>query len=459
MQKLGFFPSRADPDVWMRDKGDHYEYVVVYVDDLLYAGRNAEQYWKDVKSMGYKLKGVGPPTYHLGATFERVKEPGTDKTVMTWGPVRYIQKILDQYERMFGEKVSGSRKIHAPLEPGDHPELDTSELCNEDEKAKYLSLVGSLQWALSLGRIDIGTATMTMSRFRVSPRKGHLERLKRIYKYLKHFKNTSIKFNTEIPDYSYFDNLWKQPEWGDFYGDGEGIYDDPKLPSPKGNPIVMTTYVDANLLHDYITGRSCTGIIHLFNKTVMDWFSKLQSNVETATYGSEFTALRTAVDQIHDLRYSARALGVPIIGPTYLFGDNLSTIISSTKSDGKIAKRWNILSFHRVREAVAHGIVRPFHIDGKDNPADVLSKHTSSSVWYELMRPLIFWRNNDTVSDECEIEGSISESNSQVINLSKSDSDIIRVNSTYVLAGTDFSTKTNNADADAAAESFRVRFV
>ena len=63
------------------------------------------------------------------------------------------------------------------------------------------------------------------------------------------------------------------------------------------------------------------------------------------------------------------------------------------------------------------------------------------------------------VADFKENGHSISESNSQVINLSKSDSDIIRVNSTYVLAGTDFSTKTNNADADAAAESFRVRFV
>ena len=211
-----------------------------------------------------------------------------------------------------------------------------------------------------------------------------------------HFENSSIKFNTEIPDYEHFDKKWVDPEWGEFYGDGAGIYDDPKLPEPKGKPIVMTTYVDANLLHDYITGRSCTGIIHLFNKTAMDWFSKLQANVETATYGSEFTALRTAVDQIHDLRYTARSMGVSIMGPTYyLFGDNLSKIISSTKSDGKIAKRWNILSFHRVREAVAHGIVRPFHIDGKDNPADVLSKHTSSSVWYELMRPLIFWRVSD----------------------------------------------------------------
>ena len=70
--------------------------------------------------------------------------------------------------------------------------------------------------------------------------------------------------------------------------------------------------------------------------------------------------MRTAVDQIHDLRYTARSLGVPIIGATYLFGDNLSTIISSTKSDGKISKQWNFLSFHHVREAVAHGIVRHF---------------------------------------------------------------------------------------------------
>ena len=59
---------------------------------------------------------------------------------------------------------------------------------------------------LPLGRIDIGAAVMTMSRFRVSPRKGHLDRLKLIYSYLHHFKNSSIKFNVEIPDYTHFDN-------------------------------------------------------------------------------------------------------------------------------------------------------------------------------------------------------------------------------------------------------------
>ena len=152
--------------------------------------------------MGYKLKGASPPDYHLGATFERVNDP---EPCMTWGPVRYIHKILEQYERMFGEKVKNSRKIHAPLEPGDHPELDVSEIYGDEDRAEYMSMIGCLQWEFLLGRMDIGTATMAMSRFRVQPRQGHFARLKRIYSYLKHFKNSSIKFNTEIPDYEHFD--------------------------------------------------------------------------------------------------------------------------------------------------------------------------------------------------------------------------------------------------------------
>lgn len=75
-----------------------------------------------------------------------------------------------------------------------------------------MSIVGSLQWSLSLGRIDIGVAVMTMSHFRISPRKGHLERLKRIYSYLQHLKKSSIKFNVELPDYSHHDKQWCIPD-------------------------------------------------------------------------------------------------------------------------------------------------------------------------------------------------------------------------------------------------------
>jgi hypothetical protein len=33
-----------------------------------------------------------------------------------------------------------------------------------------------MQWAVSIGRLDIATAVMSLSSFRAMPRRGHLER-------------------------------------------------------------------------------------------------------------------------------------------------------------------------------------------------------------------------------------------------------------------------------------------
>jgi hypothetical protein len=70
------------------------------------------------------------------------------------------------------------------------------------------------------------------------------------------------------------------------------------VPEPLGKPVVTTTYVDANLYHCMLTGKSVSGILHLFNKTPVDWFAKKQGTAETATYGSEFVAGRRVTDQV-----------------------------------------------------------------------------------------------------------------------------------------------------------------
>ena len=84
-------------------------------------------------------------------------------------------------------------------------------------------------------------------------------------------------------------------------------------PEPLGEFVTLTQhYVDANLMHDMTTGKSVTGILHLLNKTPIDWYSKKQPTVETATYGSEFVAARTCVEQVIDLHCTLHYLGVPI---------------------------------------------------------------------------------------------------------------------------------------------------
>ena len=80
--------------------------------------------------------------------------------------------------------------VKSPLEKNDHPEQDTTELCNEEQITKYMCMIGQLQWAVVLGRFDILAHVMSMSRFRLAPKFGHLERMKQLYGYLsitKHF--------------------------------------------------------------------------------------------------------------------------------------------------------------------------------------------------------------------------------------------------------------------------------
>jgi len=85
---------------------------------------------------------------------------------------------------------------------GDHPELDASELLNEDDQKTCRSLIGALQLAIQIVRFDIQTAVMALSRHRAIPRQGHLDRLKRIQRCLSKTCHAAIKIRTGAPDCS-----------------------------------------------------------------------------------------------------------------------------------------------------------------------------------------------------------------------------------------------------------------
>jgi hypothetical protein len=56
-----------------------------------------------------------------------------------------------------------------------------SELCTTEQVAQCQSMIGSLQWIVTIGRFDIHTVVMTMSGFCINPEIGHLERLRHIW--------------------------------------------------------------------------------------------------------------------------------------------------------------------------------------------------------------------------------------------------------------------------------------
>jgi hypothetical protein len=109
---------------------------------------------------------------------------------------------------------------------------------------------------------------MTMSCFRVAPRKGNLESLKRIYGYLKKLSSAAIRVRTSQPD---LDDLPNQEfDWcHTVYGKVEQLFPG-DAPKPLGKMVTTVTYMEANLYHDMLTGRSVTGVLHLCNGTLVD---------------------------------------------------------------------------------------------------------------------------------------------------------------------------------------------
>ena len=81
--------------------------------------------------------------------------------------------MLDAYFAYFGTKPN--TLYHSPLEPNDHPEIDDSHLLDQHAIQQHQSIIGALQWAVSLGRMRMNTAVMTMSSFRFEPSEGHME--------------------------------------------------------------------------------------------------------------------------------------------------------------------------------------------------------------------------------------------------------------------------------------------
>ena len=73
-----------------------------------------------------------------------------------------------------------------------------------------------------------------------------------------------------------------------------------------------------------------------------------------------------------------RCLGVKLKGRTYLCGDNLGMLQSSTIVASVCKKKHVSVSWHIMRECVAAGITNPVKVDTTVNLADFLTKSLPS---------------------------------------------------------------------------------
>ena len=122
------------------------------------------------------------------------------------------------------------------------------------------------------------------------------------------------------------------------------------------------------------TRRSQSRILIIINRAPIVFYSKKQNSVETSTFGSEFTAMKQAVELVKALRYKLRMFGVPISGPANMYCDNEAVYKNVAVPSSILSKKMHSISYHFCREAVAGGVCRVAKEDTLTNLADLFTK-------------------------------------------------------------------------------------
>ena len=363
----------------------------MYSDDLLMIGLNPMEMAAQIET-SYKLKdgSLKEPTQYLGAN---VGQFLLNNGQVYWytSSEEYTKAALENVEKWLKEK--GHRglptRTACVLLSKHKPELDVTDELTPDDASYYQQQIGILRWMVELGRIDVCTEVSMLAAFTASPRQGHLAAVLHLYAYLKHNPRSKVVYDPTPMDHE----PHAQCDWSDFY-QVEGEIKPSDMPEPRGNAVQTTCFVDSDHAGDQVSRRSRTGVLIFVGMAPIIWYSRKQGSIESSSFGSELSAMKTAVEKVEGLRYKLRMMGVPLDGPTYIKGDNMSVIHNCSNPASQLKKKSNSIAYHYVRErcAGAHGkaVCSVSYVPTAENISDQLTKSQPAEVRNRLASKVLF---------------------------------------------------------------------
>jgi hypothetical protein len=245
--------------------------------------------------------------------------------------------------------------------------------CLDNDNANYYqSLIGILHWVVNLEDIDIAFGVSTIAQFNCNPRTGHLRNT------LKGSIKSKLVMDCRKRDMDQFG--FPEDSSTQYYpGAAEVIPDN--MPCPLGETVKITVFYDALFAANMVRRKSVTGILIFINGLPILWLSERQATLKTSTFGSEFVALRVAVEMVEVLHYKLRMFGVPLDGPANAFCDSQSVVLNSTLPLSTLKKKHNSVNYHKVCSCIAAGTICVTKEPGETNTSDF-----SRSSWLRTRR-------------------------------------------------------------------------
>ena len=134
----------------------------------------------------------------------------------------------------------------------------------------------------------------------------------------------------------------------------------------------------------------------------MAWLSKKQPTVESYVFGAEFFAMKAGMEHLCGLQYKLLMMGVPLSGPSYIYGDNMSVIHNTQRPESTLKKKNKSICYHALREAMEMVECLTMHITTKYNLSDMMTKVLYGSKKRGLVEGLMYdvFDSHDSIDKE-----------------------------------------------------------
>jgi hypothetical protein len=149
--------------------GNHFIYVVLYVNDMLLVGNNMDVI-KEVKSQlssKFDMKDLGATNFILGMEMKRDRA-----NMKLWlNQIKYLEMILQRFNMHGSKPVNVTIPICVKLSANQCPKTQEEE--EDMSHVLYANAVGSLMYEMVCTRSDIAHVVGFLSRYMSKPWKEH----------------------------------------------------------------------------------------------------------------------------------------------------------------------------------------------------------------------------------------------------------------------------------------------
>ena len=369
----------------------------MYVDDCAYFGSDdATERWFE-RELGSRLKidFMGDLSYYLGVHYVWGKTSDGRLTVHL-SQAGQIHKMLDKHGM-------ASPDSHYPVKTPFRSGLVIDSLPHDGLKPEskprlvqqFQSLVGGFNWLSTSTRPDVTAVTSLLAGHLRNPSQGHLDSAIHVLRYLKGTTTWGIRYTEP------------QRKGGAIGFDPEGCLKGMVAWPPKEDGVPklesfdrLDEYTDSNwgpqdASHpkpgQYIRDddvKSLLGNLATYMGGPIDWKSVRERRISPSVCESEIKAMSEGHKMIMGLRHFFEDLDAKHVAePTpFLYCDNQGSVTwVHSESVSRNMRQFNIRQC-ALREAVRHGEVKPVHIPGAINPADLFTKEMRDRTHFLQLR-------------------------------------------------------------------------